>query len=297
MIGLISIYLFNSGPKEVKEEAVELDTVSKEEEKADPETLVNQKEANKKKPTYTYEDFKGVYVPFEGEPYKSPIGSINPSIIVLEDESYRSFNRWDFDMTSTILDKTIEGNILTLDLDSDESEQWGLHSESGKEAFELRYDGNKKMLYSLTDDYAYYSMSNQDLQTHYDQLEIDYARIIMTVIGEPSLDQYAMWDEENMQMSISYNSKDDATQASDEVFYPEDVTHLSFVGIITYSTEGDGSIKRYHFPLDYLHEDQSGEGFRQADQAALDNPEKIVVEPFEPYSVADFIGRVEFVYE
>ncbi len=90
--------------------------------------------------------FKGTYVTFEGEPYDSPILSIGSNVVVLGDDFYQSFNRWDFDMTSTILDKTIEGNMLTLDVDSDENEMWGLHSESGTEQFELRYDGEKKYL-------------------------------------------------------------------------------------------------------------------------------------------------------
>src|SRR5699024_9845086 len=87
--------------------------------------------------TYTYEDFKGIYVSFIGEPYNSPIGMSD--IIVLEDDFFQSFNRWDFDMTSTILEKTVEGNILTLDLDSDEDKQSEFHSESGIEKIELSY--------------------------------------------------------------------------------------------------------------------------------------------------------------
>lgn len=88
---------------------------------------------------------------------------MEPNIIVLGDDFYQSFNRRDFDMTSTILDKPIEGNVLTLDLDSDENEMWGLHSESGTEQFEIRHDGDKKVLYSITKNYPLYSMSNQDL--------------------------------------------------------------------------------------------------------------------------------------
>lgn len=41
-------------------------------------------------------------------------------------------------------------------------------------------------------------MSIEDLQTDYSQLEIDYARIIMTINDEPSLDQWAMWNAEGV---------------------------------------------------------------------------------------------------
>ncbi len=279
--------------KEVEETVVE-----------DPE-LTESEEGIVEEQTYTYEDFKGTYVTFEGEPYNSTVGSMESNIMVLGDDFYHSFNRWDFDMTSTILDKTIEGNVLTLHLDSDENEMWGLHSESGTEQFELRHDGDKKVLYSNTKDYSLYSMSNQDLQTHYSQSEIDYARIIMTINGEPSIDQWAMWNAEwgVPVVNVRYNSAGDPTEVSNEVSYPEDVTHLDLTsqgmaaGIITYSSHGDGHITRYPIPLHYHQEDQSEEGYRQLAQESLDDAYTIYIEPFDPYTVADFIGRVEFVYE
>lgn len=254
---------------------------------------------------YTYEDFKGVYVPFEGEPYNSPVNSMGSNIVVLGDDFYRDFNRWDFDMTSTILDKIIEGNVLTLHLDSDESEMWGFHSESGTEQFELRYDGDKKVLYSITNDYTFYSMSLQDLQTHYTQSEIDYARIIMTIHGEPSLDQWAVWNAEWSVpvVNVRFNSAGDPTEVSNGVSYPRNVTHLDLTsqgtaaGIITYTPHGDGYITRYPMPLNYHQKDQSEEGYRQLALEALDDSSTIYIEPFDPYTVADFIGRVEFVYE
>lgn len=43
-------------------------------------------------------------------------------ILEIEDKSYRSFDRWEIDMTSPIINKTIDDNILTLELDSDENE-------------------------------------------------------------------------------------------------------------------------------------------------------------------------------
>ena len=69
---------------------------------------------------YSYADFKGTYVAFEGEPYNSPIDSMSSDIVVLEDNFYQTFNRWDYDMSSTILEKKIEDNLLTLRLDSDQ---------------------------------------------------------------------------------------------------------------------------------------------------------------------------------
>lgn len=252
-----------------------------------------------------YENFEGTYVAFEGEPYNSPVDSLNGDIIVLGNDYYQSFNRWDFDMTSTILDKKIEGNILTLNLDSSENKALGMHSESGTEQFELRYDGDKKVIYSITKDYSLYSMSNKDLQTHYSQSEIDYARIIMTVIGDPSLDQWAIWDTDNEipVIKVSHNSAGDPTEASKDVFYPEDITHLNLTsqgmaaGVITYTVNDDGYITKYPMPLHYHQEDQSEEGYQKLAQEALDKASMLYVEPFDPYTVADFIGHVNFVYE
>ncbi len=148
-------------------------------------------------------------------------------------------------------------------------------------------------------------MSNQDLQTHYSQSEIDYARIIMTIHGEPSLDQWAIWQAEwgTPVIHVRSNAAGDPTEVSREVSYPTDVIHLDVTsqgmafGIITYTSHGDGHITRYPMPLHYHQEDQSEEGYRQLGQEALDDAYKIYIEPFDPYAVADFIGRVEFVTE
>lgn len=302
IFGTIGIYTLVS-EDEIADEPAEQELEKKvdETEHSEHEVLV---EESVEEQTYTYDDFKGTYVLFEGEPYNSPIVEMS-DIIVLGDDFYQSFNRWDFDMTSTIRDKTVEENVLTLNLDNDENEQWGFHSESGKEQFELRHDGDKKVLYSITQDQSLYSMSNQDLQNYYSQSEIDYARIIMTINGEPSLDQWAVWNAEwgVPVVKVRYNSAGDPTEVSNEVSYPEDVTHLDLTsqgmaaGIITYSPHGDGNITRYPMPLHYHQEDQSEEGYQQLAQDALDNADTISIEPFEPYTVADFIGRVRFVYE
>lgn len=94
-------------------------------------------ENNEEELAYTYDDFKGTYVKFDGEPYHSPISSVS-NVIVLGDDFYQSFNRWDFDMISFIIDKNIEDNRLTLELDSDEQVKWGLHSETGTEQFMIK---------------------------------------------------------------------------------------------------------------------------------------------------------------
>lgn len=305
VFGIIGVYVFGSEDKnldesveqEVGEEANKIDeTVGEDSELQKSEDKVVEEQ------NYTYKDFEGTYVTFEGEPYNSPIGG---DIIVLGTDFYQSINRWDFDMTSTILYKTIDWNVLTLDLDSDKNEIWGSHSESGIEQFELRYDGDKKVLYSITNDHTFYSMSNQDLRTHYSQSEIDYARIIMTIYGEPSLDQWAVWNDNwgIPVVNVSYNSVGDPTEVSNAVPYPKDVIHLNLTslgmaaGIITYSSHGNGYITRYPMPLHYHQEDQSEEGYRQLAQDALDDAHTIYVEPFDPYTVADFIGRIEFVYK
>jgi len=238
-----------------------------------------------------YEDFKGTYVEFEGEPYNSPITPIGSNILVLGDNSYQGFNRWDFNMTSTILDKTIEGNTLTLELDSDENEMWGAHSETGKEQFKLDDSGDSKVLHhQSSEDLTYYSMSSQDLQSHYSQSEIDYARIIMTINGVPSLDSWAVWESENdgnkPVVRISYNKSGDSTDVSDQVKYPADVTHIKLTEqgmyneVITYSTVRDGYIKIYPMPLDFHQEDQSDEGYKQLGQEGIDSAEEIEIEAF-----------------
>lgn len=313
IFGTIGIYALGSADEtsnepEEQEEQYTTEEIEEVEEMAEEEPEpVEEKEEIVEESTFTYEDFKGTYVTFEGQPYNSSLTSIESNIKVIGDDFYQSFNRWDFDMTSTILDKKVEGNILTLHLDSAESEVWGLHSESGIEQFELLHDGDKKILHSITHDYSFYSMSNQDLQNHYGQLEIDYARIIMTIMGKPpSLDQWAMWTSElgDPSVYVGQSVAGDPTELSAKVSYPEDVTHLSVSlstmaesFFITYFPHGDGHITRYPFPSHYHQEDQSEEGYRQLAQEVLDDAFTLYVEPFDPYIVADFIGRIEFVYE
>ena len=279
--------------KQSLEENSEISELEEVESSEETSEVVNTEEES----LYTYVDFKGTYVAFEGEPYNSPIDSMSSDIVVLEDNFYQTFNRWDYDMSSTILEKTIEDNLLTLRLDSDQQEEWGLHSESGSEQFELSFDGGKGILRPSSTDAALYSMASKDLQTHYDQLEIDYARIIMTIMGKPSLDAWALWETENdiPIIRIRYSSAGDSVIFREGVTYPEGVTHIDLThqgadyGVITYSTIGDGNIRKYYTPSQ-LYQDE------QALQDVINNPDTIYVEPFEPYDVADFIGRVEFVY-
>lgn len=279
--------------KEVNEKVEEVAQI------ADPQVEEEQMQED----IYTYDDFKGTYVTFEGEPYKSPIGM--SEIVEIKEDTYRSFDRWELDMTSPIVSKTIDENMLKLDLDSDENEMWGLHSESGTEQFELHQEGDVKALYSITNDRMLYSMTSQDLQNHYTQKEIDYARIFMTVFGEPSLDQWAVWEDEwdKVVINIRHNSAGDPTEVSEHVTYPEDVTHLDLTnqgmawGIVTYSSQSNGKIMRYPMPLHYHQEDQSEEGYRQVVQGAIDGAYEIDIEPFDPYTVADFIGNIDFVYK
>lgn len=148
-------------------------------------------------------------------------------------------------------------------------------------------------------------MTSQDLQNHYIQKEIDYARIFMTVIGEPSLDQWAVWqnDWDKIVINVRHNVAGDSTDASKQVTYTKDVTHIDSTsqgmawGVITYSSHSNGKIIRYPMPLHYHQEDQSKEGYRKLAQNAIDDAAEIDIKPFEPYTVAEFIGYVEFVYE
>ncbi len=273
-----------------EEERAQVEEAGTEDDHAKPEEIVEEQ-------TYTYEDFKGIYVSFIGEPYNSPIGMSD--IIVLGDDFFQSFNRWDFDMTSTILDKTVEGNVLTLDLDSDKDEQWGFHSQSGTEQFELSYIDDKKILNLITNDESLYSMSNHDLQNNYNQLEIDYARIIMTLRGVPSLDSWAAYsseyDGDKPVIGVTHDNEGDPIPYIDddaEVGYPEDVTTLYLQNktrqdeiSYTYASIEDGYIRVYPVPLN--HAIRTG-------QEVIEEAEKKYIKPFEPYEVADFIGNVEF---
>lgn len=285
--GIIEFYTFGS-IDEPKDLEVRGETDKEETRVKDPEIERSENEIVEDQ-TYTYEDFKGTYVVFEGEPYNSPIIS---NIIVLGDDDYRTFNRWDYDMTSIIQDKHIDENTLEIDVDSDENEAWGPHSESGTEQFELRFDGDQKVLYHQdTEDFIYYPMSDKDLQENYKQSEIDYARIIMTLRGVPSLDFWGAfsseYDGDKPVIGITYNNKGDFiphTIDEGDVEYPEDVTNLYLKNktrrdeiSYTYSSVEDGYIRVYPIPLN--HALKTGE-------EVIDDAKEQYIKPFEPYGEA-----------
>lgn len=308
IFGAIGIYT-SGGDKNTEDEPIEKiekETANKEKEK---EVSVKKEESEEEKEnikeqteTYTYEDFKGTYIEFEGEPYKSPIGEGMAHIVVLGDESYQTFNRWDYNLTSPILDKTIVGNLLTLNLDSYEDQVWGRHSKSGTEKFELRQVGNMKILHFITEERTLYSISQEDLQMHYAQSEIDYARIIMTLMGVPSLDMWAGFSSEyngdKPIVAINHNKKGDVilyTTNEGNVKYPEDVTTLYLKNkarrneiSYTYASIKDGYIRVYPVPINYA---------LKTGEEVIDGAEQHYIKPFEPFEVADFIGHVEFEEE
>ena len=157
-------------------------------------------------------------------------------------------------------------------------------------------------------DSSFYPMSKQELETYYSQSEIDYARIIMTMRGVPSLDFWEVFSSEydgdkpiigvsqmNKGDIIRHTNDDGASTYDDNVGYPEDVTELYLRNktrqdeiSYTYSSIGEGYIKIYPVPLN--HAIRTGE-------EVINQAEKKYIEPFEPFEVADFIGRVEFYYE
>ncbi|MBQ0140537.1 MAG: hypothetical protein KBT36_14735 [Kurthia sp.] len=297
LLGAIGIYTISDEGKsrdatiEKKEPKKEITTNKKDSQHTDLEI-------EEKVPTYTYENFKGTYIQFEGEPYKSSIQGMSP-VIVIGDASYYKFNRWDFEMTSTITDIAISESTLTLDLDSPADKIWGIPSKRESKQFELRYDGDKKILYSITDDTTLYSISKEDLQAHYTQSEIDYARIIMTLRGVPSLDSWAAYSSEysgdKPLIGVSYNKKGESIPNITDyghVKYPENVTTLYLKNkarhaeiSYTYSSIGDGYIKVYPVPLNYA---------LKTGEEVLNTVEEYYIQPFEPYEVADFIGHIEF---
>ncbi len=79
-------------------------------------------------------------------------------------------------------------------------------------------------------------------KTHYNQSEINYARIILTINGEPSLDQWLVW--EDPLVNINHSSADDPVlQIDDSIVYPEEViSTMTDSNYISYTSNGDGHI-------------------------------------------------------
>lgn len=300
LVGAVGVY--GLGEKEqTKDETtnqIRQNSVTESDQKAtkDSESKSSEQEETDKK--ISYDDFKGTYVTFKDEPYNSPIIT---DILVFEDNDFHVFDRWELDTKYTIIDKNIEGNTLTLNIDSGKYETPDHYNEDGTEQFQLDYQDDDKVIYRLNskNDNAYYSMADKDLQEHYKQSEIDYARIIMTLRGVPSLDSWAVfsseYDGDKPIVGVSNYKKGDPIPYIDDekdVGYPEDVTTLYLKNktrqdeiSYTYSSIEDGYIRVYPVPLN--HAIRTGE-------EVIDDAEEKQIKPFEPYEVADFIGNVEF---
>lgn len=255
-------------------------------------------------PTYTYEDFMGTYVTFEGDPYDSPINYL----VSLEDDFIIDGPMNSGSLLRNIVDKTITGNVLTLDWHENVDNNNGITSSdpSGTLQLELDDQGDQKRIRFITNDDwmddLFYSMSDQTLLDQYDIHEIDYARIIM-MTGIPRIDPI-----EPIVYVRKLSAGDPIFKVDGSASYPENVTSLSAANTsfsnhdifsIAYSAHGDGHITIYpqssNFEIDL--EAQSDEDYRQLAQKVLDNAENVYVDPSTPYLVADFIGRVEFNYD
>lgn len=294
LLGVVGVYAISqkSTTTETASENTQVVTEETKEEtkkEAAEEKETVQEETKEKASTYTYEDFKGTYVQFAGEPYNSPI-QLMDYIAVIGDEDYRIFDHWEVDETSTITSKSLSGNTLTLHTRSAANEMLGTPAENRTEQFKLSDDGHQKVLYSVTNNQTLYAMSKEDLQKHYKQSEIDYARIMMTLGGVPSPDMWASIDPERYEKNtekpavyIAYSKKDEYSPGRG-VVYPEDVTHLYLA-----SYDSGFQMSYTYAPLDA--------GYMRVYSEDASKSKVHYIKPFEPYEVAIFIGNVAFLNE
>ncbi|GEK30347.1 hypothetical protein KZO01_06560 [Kurthia zopfii] len=267
------------------------------------EEVKKEKPKVEESPKLSFEDFKGTFVGFEGEPYKSPVDSSKFFILKITESDFQSFNRWDTEYTSPITKKEITKNVLTLHVDS-MINRGNKHSETGVEKFELNYEGDYKTLRLSSNGLTYYSMTTEDLQKYYSQSEIDYARIFMTMHGEPPLDMRAAFhlNQQKPNIIINHDAAGQPTEFFDEIVYPTNVTHMTSEGTlnedgpITYKATGGGNITLFSQPEITESIPTKAEYIRVVQQEFNKGSGHRHIEPFEPYVVADFIKRVNFVY-
>lgn len=299
-------YLINK-PKDVKspkEKAEEMEEISESKDTHEKENRAS---------TYTFDDFKGTYILFENQVFESG-GS---GRFIIDEDYYKYDDFWETSFKFEILEKSIEENILTLMVNVGNSEYMDFDGKDYNIEFELQNDGGIKYLntnpfpfWSEDNKQKLYSINSESLQQNYNQFEIDYTRIIMTMISsELALDTWAL--NENNPIYISHTEKGEPLGGwPDADSYPEDVTHIRGhllylleqssdnirvldseeepEGIITYAPQGEGNINLY-----YLNQ----EGADRVSQEIIEYRGEIYINPFDPYFVADFIGRAEFIYE
>lgn len=144
-------------------------------------------------------------------------------------------------------------------------------------------------------------MTEQELQNYYNQSEIDYARILL--MNEVDiLDMNSPMLHVNDSLDIHHSTF--ATALGNFGFIRNlnltllrfeygDTTSLDSINIY-YRPHGDGHITTYQLAeVDLLLDRYADE----MEKEVLATAETVYVEPSEAYLIADFIKRVEFVYE
>lgn len=136
-----------------------------------------------------------------------------------------------------------------------------------------------------TDEAEEHSLDNYSVQ------EIEYARIILMT---------GLVDPESPTVYVGqYPAGSPVAEGYEEtVTFPMATTALvgeyGFMGLIIYSSHGDGHITIYPVPSHWHQEDQSPEGYREYAQSILDDAVKVYVDPGNPEEVIQLIESIRF---
>lgn len=267
-------------------------------EKDNMKSDLNQEEVNNNvHQKYGYDDFKGIYTTFSGVPYQSE----SWGRYELTDSIYRYNDFWEEEFINEIISKKIDQDVLTIKYLYHGDPENDFKEEIKIEKFKLIYENNIKKLYSITNDYTLFAIDEPELNKFYKQIEIDYVRILMTILDGPlGLDSLAMMEDNSIIVSSS-PANEPLGGWKDGPYYPEKVIHLTTPFLdeirhndlisnstITFHPHGDGNITVY--VLDKT-------GADRVSKEKIINKGTIYVNPSDPFHVVNLLGHFRFIYE
>lgn len=126
----------------------------------------------------------------------------------------------------------------------------------------------------------------EDVLSKYSSEEIEYARVWMALGENQDLDQlYA----ERIPAGVPLNVADETS-----LEYPEDVVQLSGTrlidGVVTYSSNGDGTVNVYHVPKRWDGKNPAGE---EVYQQIIDDTDQESIDPGQDEAVEELIKKLE----
>lgn len=262
-----------------------------------------------------FENFKGIYVLFDEEPYKSSVEAV---VIISNDVYLSGIFPGDY-AKGNIVDTQMDNEQLTLNVQySEQKESEGANTEfnftlhddqtynkilqapeTGEELYPITTEDlseigfNVSSIEDILPELSEYDSqvqenietTNAELLDDYSNEEIEYARVWLTVMNNPQVKEVTV-NRYNEGSPIHSGNENSAV-------YPREVVQLTGFygsdGAVTYASNGDGTIEVYDVPTHWHMESSE---LPEVYDRILNNTETIYVDPGTETEVVQMINKL-----